>query len=97
MHLGIAECRIPSSAHCDLDLRPSFKKIAPRAYFYIFEVGIRTLGVWIHLGLAECNIQFLGHCDFDICPSFKKYCVRSISLILFAVGIPNLVCGCILG
>ena len=28
---------------------------------------------------------------------FKNYCVRSISLIFFELGIPNLVCGCILG
>ena len=34
---------------------------------------------------------------FDLLPSFKNYCVRSISLIFFEVGIPNLVCICILG
>ena len=28
---------------------------------------------------------------------FKIFCVRSISLIFFEVGIPNLVCICILG
>ena len=39
----------------------------------------------------------LCHNDFDLCPSFKNYCVRSISLILFEVGIPNLVYICILG
>ena len=39
----------------------------------------------------------LGHCDLDLLPSFKNYCVRSISLIFFEVGIPNLVCICILG
>ena len=39
----------------------------------------------------------LGHCDFDLLPSFKNYSVWSISLIFFEVGIPNLVCICILG
>ena len=38
-----------------------------------------------------------GHCDLYFRPSFNNYCVRSISLILFEIGIPNLVCGCILG
>ena len=28
---------------------------------------------------------------------FKNFCVLSISLIFFELGIPNLVCGCILG
>ena len=27
----------------------------------------------------------------------KNYCVQSISFIFFEVGIPNLMCGCILG
>ena len=38
-----------------------------------------------------------GHCDLDLWPSFKNYCVQSISVIFFEVGIPNLVCMCILG
>ena len=42
-------------------------------------------------------MPFLGHCDLDLRPSLKNYCVRSISLIFFELGIPNLVCGCILG
>ena len=54
--------------------------------------------MWMHLGMGECRVPFLGHCDLDLdlWPSFKKNCVRSISLILFEVGISNLVCGCIL-
>ena len=39
----------------------------------------------------------LGHCDLNLLPSFKNYSVRSISLIFFEEGIPNLVCICILG
>ena len=38
----------------------------------------------------------LGNCDLDLWPSFKNYRVRRISLIFFEVGIPNLVCICIL-
>ena len=51
----------------------------------------------MHLGMTECHIPFLGHCHIDLWPSFKNYCVQSISLIFFEVGIPNLVCICILG
>ena len=51
----------------------------------------------MHLGMTECHISFLGHCDLDLQPSFKNFCFQSISLILFEVGIPNLVCGAILG
>ena len=45
----------------------------------------------MHLGMTKFHIPFLGHCDLEILPSFKKYFVRSISLIFFEVGIPNLV------
>ena len=49
----------------------------------------------MHLGMAEWREPFSGHCD--LLPSLKKNCVRSISLILFEVGIRNLLCGCIYG
>ena len=51
----------------------------------------------MHLGMVESHILFSGHCDLDLWPSFNNNCVRSISLILFEKGIPNLVCECILG
>ena len=47
--------------------------------------------------MTGCHMPFLGHSDLDLRPSFKNYCVRSISLIPFELGIPNLVCGCIFG
>ena len=50
----------------------------------------------MHLVITESHIPFSGHCDLDLLPSFKNYCVGIISLILFEVEIPNLVCGCIL-
>ena len=45
---------------------------------------------------TESHIPCLGHCYHDLSPSFKNR-VQSISLILFEVGIPNLVCRYILG
>ena len=51
----------------------------------------------MHLGMTECHITFSGHCDLNLWPSFKNYCFQSISLIFFEIGIPNLVCICILG
>ena len=42
----------------------------------------------MHLGIAGCHIPFSGHCDLDL---VLRY------LILFKIGIPNFVCGCILG
>ena len=51
----------------------------------------------MHLRMTECHISFSGHYDLDLGPSFKNYCVQSLSPTLFVVGIPNLVCGYILG
>ena len=47
--------------------------------------------------MPECQIPFLGLCDLDLLTCFMNKCVQSISLIFFEVGIPNLVCICILG
>ena len=49
--------------------------------------------------MTKCHLPVSGHCDLnlDLCPSFKNYCVQNISLIFFEVGIPNLVCECIMG
>ena len=59
----------------------------------------REFQIWCvsNLGMVECLVPFMGHCDFDLWPSFNNNCVRSISLLLFEIGIPNLVCECILG
>ena len=51
----------------------------------------------MHLRMVECFVPFAGHCDLDLWPSFYKNRIRSISLILLKVGIPNLVCGCNFG
>ena len=54
-------------------------------------------GVLMHLRMTECHIPFSGHKDLDLWPSFKNDCVRSLSPTFFEAGIPNLVCGYILG
>ena len=76
---------------------PSVPPSCPVHISYILWYRNSKFGVWIHLGMAECRVPFLGHCDLDLWPSFENNRVRSISLILFEVGISNLVCGCILG
>ena len=64
-------------------------------------------GVWMHLGMAECHIPFWVTVTLtsdlvfivitmSIRPSVPLR-VRCISPIFFEVGIPNLMCGCILG
>ena len=86
-----------------LSVRPSVSPSVPLScpvhISYILWVRNSKFGVWIHFGMAECRIPFSGHCDLDLdlWPSFYNNHVRSISLILFELGISNLVCGCILG
>ena len=48
----------------------------------------------MHLWMAECHIPFSGHFDFDL---VCRIIVFRTYLILFEMGIPNLLCGCILG
>ena len=45
-----------------------------------------------------CRVPLTGHCDLklELLPRFENNYICSISLILFEVGIPNLVCECIL-
>ena len=54
IHLGMAECRVPFSGHCDLDLDlwPSFKNNRVRSISLInlkFEV-------WMHLWMTKCRV-----------------------------------------
>ena len=64
-----------------------------------FEVGIPNLiGVWMHLEMTECHVQFSCHCDPSLSSDLVlRIIVSGANLILFEVGISNLVCGCILG
>ena len=41
----------------------------------------------MHLGMAECRVPLLGHYDLDLV--FRSSRVRSISHMLFELGIPN--------
>ena len=50
----------------------------------------------MYLGVAECSVPFSGHCDVTSDLVFKII-VSGAYLILLEVGIPNLVCVCILG
>ena len=45
-----------------------------------------------------CSVPFTGHCDLklDILPRFFNNTIRSITLLLFEIGIHNLVYECIL-
>ena len=51
--------------------------------------------VWVHLGMVEFRVPFMGHCDLKPDLVFRII-VSGAYLILFEVGIPNLVCECIL-
>ena len=59
MHLGIGECHVPFSGHCDLDLWPSFQELlCPEHISYIIWCRNPKFGVEIPLGMAEWCIQF---------------------------------------
>ena len=47
--------------------------------------------------MAKCCIPVFGHCDLDLRPSFRIIMFGAFFSILFELGIPNLVCCCILG
>ena len=95
IHLGVA---YSFKVTVSLNFGLSSRKNVWRSNCYIFWGRNAKLGEWIQLGVTECHISFLGHCtlDHDLAP-FLRNCVRSISAMLFEVGIPNLVCRYILG
>ena len=49
------------------------------------------------LGMANCCIPFLGHCDLNSDLVFRIIMLGAFFSILFELGLPNLVCGCIFG
>ena len=88
-------------------VRPSVP-LCPVHISYILWGRNSKFAVWMHLGMAKCRVPFLGHCDLDLDLWLSFYNdhnvrpsvplrVRCISPIFFEVGIPNLMCGCILG
>ena len=67
MHLGIVECLVPFTGHCDLDLWPIFlEKSCPEHISYIIKGRIPKFGVYMHLLMVECHVPFLGHFDLDL-------------------------------
>ena len=67
MHLGMVECLVPFTGHCDLDLWPSFlKNYVQSISLILLKVGIPNLIGWMQLWMAECHIPFLGHFDLDL-------------------------------
>ena len=67
MHLGMVECLVPFTGHCDLDLWPSFfEKSCPEHISYIIKVRNPKFDGWMQLWMAECHIPFLGHFDLDL-------------------------------
>ena len=71
MHLGMVECLLPFTGHCDLDLWPSFNNNCVRSIssFIIWDRNPK-FGVWMHLEMVEGLVPFTGHCDLDLWPSF---------------------------
>ena len=67
---------------------PSSRKIVSRAYIlYCFKVGILKFRLWIHVRMPECPVLV----------GVTLNLTSGTSPIILAVGIPNLVCGYILG
>ena len=83
-------------------VRPSVPLSCPVHISYILWGRNSKFGVWIHLGMAECRVPFLWEAYSNrtvrpsVRPSVPLSCPVHISSIL-QVGIPNLVCGYILG
>ena len=57
MHLGITECHISFSDHCNLDLWPSFKNYCVRSLsLTFFEAGILNLVCGCILGWRSVDL-----------------------------------------
>ena len=65
IHLGMVECLVPFTGHCDLVFR---KNGVWSIFLILLMVAGRNpkFGVWMHLGMAECHIPFLGCFDLDL-------------------------------
>ena len=66
MHIGMTECHIPFSGHCDVDSNLVFKIILYEAYLIFFEVGIPNLVYECILAWRCVTYHFIGHCDLDL-------------------------------
>ena len=66
------------------------EKSCPEHISYIIKGRNPKFGGWMQLWMVECHIPFLGHFDLDPRPCLQNNRVQNISLILFEIGIPNL-------
>ena len=66
MHLGMVECFVAFTGHCDLDLWPSFLKNHVQSISHIIKGRNPKFDGWMQLWMAECHIPFLGHFDLDL-------------------------------
>ena len=55
MHLGIAECHVPFSGHCDLDL--VFRIIVSGAYLLYYLRKESQIDVWMLLGMTKLYVR----------------------------------------
>ena len=59
--------------------------------------GNPKFGVWMHLGMVECLYHLQVTVTLNLTSNLGfRIIVSGVYLILFEVGIPNLVCECIL-
>ena len=108
----MAECRVPFSCHCELDpIRPSVPLRVRCISPIFFEVGIPNLVCGSILGWQSVAYHFRVTVTLTsdlvfivitmsvrppVCQSVPLR-VLCISPIFFEVGIPHLMCGCVLG
>ena len=95
MQLGMAECHLLFSGHCDVDLWPSFNNYCVRSISLIlFEIenwvrgcimGWRSVVYLLWVTVTLTSVLFF------------RIIVSKAYLILLQVGIPNLVCRCNFG
>ena len=85
MYLGMTECHISFSGHCDLDLLPIFKNYCSRSLSPIFfEIGIPNLVCRYILGWRSVVYHFWVTLTFTFDLVFRIIVPRAY-LILFEV------------
>ena len=66
-HIGMTECHISFSGHCDLDLGPKFRNYCVRSISLIFfEVEIFQIRCVNASWDGRESHPFSGHCDLDL-------------------------------
>ena len=74
LHLGMAECHVSFSGHCDLDNWPIFFLIIVSEAYLSYHLRYNPQIWCVHASWDEkCNVPFLGHCDLHLWPSLKNW------------------------